>query len=211
MLVNSSTGRFVLYVDGVKWIDYTGNTAWGAGSYDNIAYNYGGTVSLDDLALNSTDNSDGLNDNSWCGDGIVYKFAPSGSGTLNQWLNSGGVSGSMNYSYVDDFPYDSDTSLVYASASMAGDRDQYVMSDVDLGNKKIRRIWAEGRAKKASADSATVKLGWMPSGYSASLSTPQSLLTSYAAVKGAVSKINPATSASWTNADLNAIEGVLEI
>jgi hypothetical protein len=210
------SGSFVVKIDGVVAVSYTGNTTGGGGgNIDNFAYSGGGqdgTIHLDDLALNDTDNSDGKNDDSWCGDAIVLKLTPSGSSaTTNNWVNNGGVSASANYLYVDDFPKDDDTTYVYSSASISGNQDQYAMSNLGLGVKKVLRLWTEVRARKSTSDDTYIKLGVLPNGSTDSMSGSIPLTTSYTRITGSPLKLNPATSASWTQADLDGLEAVIEM
>jgi|WetSurSiteA1Bulk_404760.scaffolds.fasta_scaffold00043_29 hypothetical protein len=213
-LADAPNGRFVLKVDGTIIIDYTGDTKpTSTSTIDNIylAANGSGNLYCDDLALNDTDNSDGKNDNSWCGDGIITKITPSGSGTTNNWLNSGSVSGSANYLYVDEYPSDSDTTYVYCSGSNTGFQDQYEMSDISLAGKTITRIYSESRAKKTLAETVGLKIGYLPAGGTDQLSGSSTLTLSYARIVGTDACINPVTSASWVESDISALEYVAEI
>lgn len=209
-LVHDTTGRLVLYVDGISALDFTGNTSYGMTNVDTLTFN-GVTTCLDDMALNDTNGSE---DNSWCGDGVIKLISPSGSGTVNSWLNSGSVSGSSNYLYVDDYPYDSDSTYIYSSASEVGAKDQYVMSNLYLPEGvDITHVWAEARAKKTSSEGGTtIQLGLMASGYSASTSGSIPLFTgAYTRTIGKYYRNNPWTSASWSGADIDLLEGVIEI
>jgi hypothetical protein len=207
---NAPNGRFVVYVDGTKIIDYTGDTQPGAGTtFDNLYF--GGSnqtrIHMDDFALNDTA---GVVDNSWCGDGIVVKITPSGSGTVNNWANSGSVSGSANYLYVDEYPYDT-TTYAYCSASSTGVKDKYAMSNLggEIGN--ITRIFSEARIKKEMADSTTIKLGYLPDGGTDTMSGSIALYTTYTQAIGTSASANPVTGLVWTIADVNALEYIIEM
>ncbi len=213
-IADNPNGRFILRLDNTNIIDYTGDTLLTVYTTVNrIVYGYAASHSIhvDDLALNDTDNSDGKNDNSWCGDGIVVKITPSGSGTTNSWLNSGSVSGSANYLYVDEYPKDDDTTYVYASGSNTGLQDQYAMSAFAGTGKTILRIYAESRAKKTAADGSVIKIGYFPSGGTDQLSGSIALTTSYARIIGTSASANPVTGVAWTESDINALEYVGEV
>jgi len=94
-LDDAPNGRFVVKIDGIQVINFTGDTKPGAQTgFNNIAFDRGGQQHyVDDIAMNDTN---GDIDNSWCEDGRVILLTPSGSGTTNSWANSGGVSASAN-------------------------------------------------------------------------------------------------------------------
>jgi len=208
---NAPNGRFVLSVDGNIVIDYTGDTQPAADTtFDNVYFRSASTndsFDIDDLALNNTS---GLMDNSWCGDGIVVKITPSGSGTVNNWSNSGSVSGSANYLYVDEYPSDT-TTYTYCSASSTGVKDKYAMSNLGGGIGSITRIFSEARIKKEVADSTTIKLGYLPNGGTDTMSGSVALYTTYAQAIGTSASANPVTGLAWTVADVNALEYVIEM
>lgn len=210
---DSPNGIFVAYVDGNLVINYSGDTKPStATTFDNIWYpTPGGAtyIGIDDLAANDTT---GDFDNSWCGDGVVIKLNPSGSGTMNSWLNSGSVSGSSNYLYVDDFPNDGETTYVYSSASSIGDKDHYVMETFDDTNKSINRIWAESTAKKTSSGSGTIKIGYLPLGGTDQLSSGLTLsIGNYSRIVGTSGSTNPVTGLEWTKEDIDGLQYVSEI
>jgi hypothetical protein len=212
---DAPNGRFVVYMDGLLEIDFTGNTKVGADTHiNNFSISRASTginLYFDDLAMNDTDNSDGKGDNSWCGDGHVFIITPSGSGTTNNWLNSGSVSGSANYLYVDEYPNDGDTTYVYASGSNTGYQDQYALSSFSGTGKLVTRIYSEARIRKTTTDNAAIKLGYLPDGGTDQLSGSLALFTSYTRVVGTSASTNPVTGEAWTEADLNALEFVCEV
>lgn len=213
--IADENGRIVLKIDGTIDIDYTGDTKPDTNTtVNNIYFNEvtGGTsVFVDDLALNNT--NDGVDD-SWCGDGYVIKLTPSGSSaTTNNWLNSGSVSGSANYLYVDEYPKDDNTTYVYASASSTGLQTQFALSNPSLpAGAGITRIYAEGRVRKFSGNEYGLKLGELAAGGTDVVSGSRVLMMGdFGRVVGNQSTINPVSGSAWTTADLNDLELVLEI
>jgi hypothetical protein len=209
-MADAPNGRCQVKVDGTSVIDYTGDTKPAAGvSFDTMHFYLAwiNTLYLDDLAMNDTV---GAVDNSWCGDGVVVKLTPSGSGTINNFLNSGSTSGSSNYTYVGEFPSDSDTSNVYVSASSTGYKDQYRMSTFDGAGKNILRIYPEARIRKTRGDSSTIELGYLPSGGTDQLSGSQTVGIAYSAVVGTSASANPVTGLAWTASDLNLLEYIIK-
>ena len=211
VLLDDLAGRYEVFIDGVQYIDYTGDTIPAAcGTADNIYWSGNGycTIYLDDLALNDTT---GLSDNTWCGDGIVVKMYPDGNGAHNNWTNSVGTSVN-NFLYVDDFPNDGDLTYVYQDGSSAGVQDQYTLNDLDYTNKTVLRIWPEARVRKSSPDGSTLKLGILPSGGVDTMSAAKSLVVDhYDRVIGDEYKTNPVDSLPWEELDLDSLQVIAEI
>jgi len=216
-LVDNSNGIFTVKIDGVQIINYIGDTQPSTESTFNNIYwagGYGGAINenlyFDDFALNDTN---GVADNSWCGDGCIIKITPSGSSaTTNDWLNSGSVSGSANYLYVDEYPSDGDTTYVYASGSDVGLQTQFAMSNETFTGKTILRIYPEARARKTTGELDTIKIGFLADGGTDVMSGSANLsIGAYTRIVGDETKVNPVTSASWTENDINSLEFVAEV
>jgi hypothetical protein len=207
--LDNTSGILQVKINGVPEVDYAGDTLPDANTTVNRFYIYDWGGEWDDFALNDTN---GTIDNSWCGNGHVVKITPSGSGTTNNWLNSGSVSGSANYLYVDEYPNDGDTTYVYLSGSSLGVQDQYAMSAFTSGCGVIKRIFPECRAKKLTADfDEYIKVGYLPEGGTDQVSGSSVLTTSYARIVGTSASANPVTGLAWTDSDINALEFVCEI
>lgn len=157
----------------------------------------------DDLALNDTT---GSKDNSWVGDCHVDYLPANGNGDTNQWT---GLDGDKvnNYQNVDDIPTDGDTT--YNQSSTASEQDMYNVSDFSGTGKIIKRIWPEARAKDAHNSLGQIKLGYKTGG-SVYLGSAQELSGDYVSVKGDAPTENPADSGDWEDADLDAIQFVVE-
>jgi hypothetical protein len=212
---NAPDGRFVVNIDGVNVISYSGDTQPAAAStFDNLFF-VNGSVSaqclyLDDLALNDTSNADGLNDNSWCGDGVVVKVYPDGNGTTNDWFNNTGDH-VANWSYVDEFPKDDDTTYVYHDGAISGHQDQYSLSHYSFSGKTILRTYPEARCRKTSAAAHTVKLGTLAAGGADVMSPARNLtIGAYTRIVGTDAKVNPVDGNPWEEADIDALEFVIE-
>lgn len=209
--IADSGGRVVFRIDGTNVIDFTGDTKEGSPTtFNTVLFNASDNCyyGLDDLALNDTT---GTVDNSWCGEGILGKIIPSGSGTVNNWLNSGSTSGSSNYEYVDEYPKDGDTTYVYVSASSTGIQDKYTMSTFTGTEKSILRIYSESRARKSIADTSVIKIGYLPNGGTDQLSGSIPLSSaSYTYAAGISASANPVTGLAWTLDDINALQYVIQ-
>lgn len=211
-MADAPDGRFVVKVDGNQIIDYTGDTKPDTGTtFDNVGNGRYGTSALycDDLALNDTT---GGSDNSWCGDGIIVKVTPNGDGAHNNWHGSD-ADDVNNYLLVDEYPKDDNTTYVYHDGSSSGTQDQYGLTDDYVGtNKTILRIYPEARMRKTSAQAHTGKLGILPSGGVDQMSAERTLLIGdYIRVVGDEYTVNPVDSEAWEEADIDALEFVVEV
>lgn len=211
VLLAAVGGRIEVFIDGTQYIDYTGDTTGGlSGHIDNIYWSTNAYTHcyVDDLALNDTT---GLEDNSWCGDGIIVKMTPNGNGTDNDWTGSDGDSVN-NYLLVDEYPNDGDVTYVYADGDDAGLQDQYTLTDLDYTNKTVLRIYPEARVRKSSPDGSTVKLGILPSGGADDMSAARALFSDYyARIVGNEYTTNPVTALPWVEADLDPLQFIAEI
>jgi hypothetical protein len=211
--LDDTVGRAVVYVDGVLAIDYTGDTTAGGTTFDNIYWKpwtylaNAGVLGLDDLALNDTT---GGVDDSWCGDGIIIKVTPDGNGTDNDWHGSDGDDVD-NFEMVDEYPKDDDTTYVYNEGADSGTQDQYTLSDYDGTGKVITRIYPEARVRKTSATAHTVKLGILASGGADEMSAAKNLYTAYTRIVGDEHTVNPVDSNPWEEADIDALEFIVEV
>jgi len=207
---NAPNGRFVVKIDGNTLIDFTGDTQPAAATtFDNIMWEAGSfaTILIDDLALNDTA---GLVDNSWCGDGVVVKVEPDGNGTHNSWHGSD-ADDVDNYQMCHEFPKDDDTTYVYHD-NTAGIQQQFAMSHLSFTGYTILRIWAEARARKTAAVAMTLKLGQLAAGGADVVSAGRALyIGSYNRVVGDDSLVNPVDTNPWEEADIDAIEFVAEV
>lgn len=216
-LDDNPNGRFVVYQDGIQIIDFTGDTKPGAQTtFDRIEWrrcvsstpgNSGWYIAVDDIAVNDTN---GGADNSYCGDGVIIKVTPDGNGAHNNWHGSD-ADDVNNYLLVDEFPSDGDTTFVYHDGAASGTQDQYALSDYDGTDRTILRIYPEARIRKTSAASHTVKLGTLASGGTDAMSSGKNLTTSYARVVGNEQTVNPVDSGAWEEADIDALQFVVEV
>jgi hypothetical protein len=206
---DAPNGRFDLKLDGNTIITYTGDTKYSTYStFDNI-YFEASHIIVDDLALNDTT---GGVDDSWCGDGIITKITPLDNGAHNNWHGSD-ANDVDNFELVDEYPNDGDTTYVYHDSTASGTQDQYDMTeDYDGTDKTIIRIYAECRARVTGSTADTLKIGILPSGWTDEVSAGETLTTgAYTRIVGTEYLVNPADSGTWEEADIDALEGVIEV
>jgi hypothetical protein len=211
-MADAPNGRFVVYIDGIKFIDFTGDTKPGADvTFDNWEFIGGGgfaRLGVDDIAFN--DVTGGVDD-SYCGDCVIVKVGPNGNGFVNDWHGSD-LDDVDNYLMCDEFPNDGDITYVYRDGADVGVQQAFAMDDTYSGtNKTIIRVYAEARARKTSADPYKIGLG-QKSGIIGVVSPGRDVLEGqYVRIVGDESKINPSTALPWVEADIDALEFLTEV
>ena len=206
--VDDATGLLQVRVDGVPAFSFSGDTKEaGYTAVDNFILHgqiTGKPNYVDDLALNDTT---GVVDNSWCGDGRVEELVPDDNGDLSQFTNSDGDSVD-NYSFVDDRPPDDDSSFIESTTS--GHQDLVKLSAFDATGKTILRAWVELRAKDTAAGGGQVK-PLLKSGGSIHQDGAQSLLGNYTRITGDDHPTNPVSGLGWTDGDLDDLQSGVEV
>lgn len=199
--IADSLGDIEVKVDGVLDIDFSGDTKPSTQTtIDAIWYIAGGGAApllLDDLALNDTT---GVVDNSWCGDGHVLLLKPNAAGDVTQLTPSAGA----NYECVDDIPTDGDTS--YVSSPTTDQYDLYNLEAFTPTGVAISRVWAEARARKSQADTRMLKFILKTHAVEYDGSSDLNLLTTHTQVRGTEQLVNPNTSAAWIISELDDLQ-----
>lgn len=200
--LDDSVGRIIVKIDGVTYIDFTGDTNPAAYTgVDNLYWVSEGfsqkDFRLDDIAVNDTN---GAVDNSWCGDGKIVALVPTGDNSV-QWLGSDGDA-TDNYALVDETP-PSDSDYVRATGSAY--TDIYNLTDYDFAGQTIQRIWMVSRAKSdQSGDYFYHGIQVSGSNYLVTGSLP----TSFGRIdiqSTGTWNLNPYTGAAWSQEQLNAL------
>lgn len=201
----ADAGHITVKLNGVTEIDYSGDTKPAADSDVNILkfLGLGGNAWVDDLAMNDVA---GGSDDSWCGDGHIEILTPMTGGTY-AWTGSDGDSVD-NYALIDDIPPNSDTD--YVKSSTASQQDIYTLTDFTATGKIVSRIFAEVRAKDNDASGGQIKLGHKNDGTVYLCSSARTLSGAYKRIVGDDAKVNPFDSGIWEDADLDAIQLVIE-
>jgi hypothetical protein len=199
-------GRITIKRDGIVIFDYSGDTkASTATVLDTMWVYVNGTNSyvtsstfFDDIAVNNTE---GLVDNGWCGDGRILAIKPNANGDVSQ-LNGSDGDQVDNYLLVDDIPSDNDVS--YVSSAVVDDYDLYNLQDISIAEYyKIQRLWPEMRAKD---DSLGAIAPMIKSGITEDVDISKSLTASYAAILGKEYLKNPDNDLDWEHLDVNALQ-----
>lgn len=211
---NDATGALQIKFDGILDANSiaSGQVGGGTSTFDGLRFGggNGGTIYFDDLGINNTSDTDGLGDISWLGDGHIERLLPNGNspdgGWSDQWLGSDGNSVD-NYALVDEaVPSGTD----YVLSETVGQQDRYALTDWSGSGKRIKRVWTEARGLDTSASGSKVKLGVRTNSVDY-LSAGLALAAASGKVAGTHYKVNPNSSVTWSEADINALQLVMEV
>lgn len=204
--ISSTGGSFVLRVDGVEWMSYSGNTKNGGvnDSTDKIRIGRDDVLwtpmkpTIDDLYI--CDGQGAVN-NTFLGDIRILTVLPTAAGTSTQFTPTSGA----NYTTVNDVP---DVTTSYNASSTIGQRDTFTMGDIGtqytvLGAQNNIHSW---RSDSGTANVKIVTYTAATNYYSSSLALGTSM-SNYSEVR----EVNPATGAQWTYADINGLETGYEV
>lgn len=206
--IADSGGRCVVRVDGVTWIDYTGDTRNAGTSVLIDTFKFGGQGIAqnfwDDMyVLNDTDDTSvtGRPDTDFLGDVKVETLLPNGDGASLQWTPSTGTT----HSTLVDEPLPANTTD-YVSSATDGQRDLWTLSDLSAGAAQVFAVRSGMYAAKSDAGAASIKqLVRENSGTVTAETTAQPVSTTYAAYWGTLRRGKPGGGA-WSVADVNALQ-----
>jgi len=201
-------GSAELRVNGATDASYAGDTrnggAVGIASAVRLSSPYnatgGGNTDFDDCVIWDTA---GTVNNSFVGDVGCYTLRPTAAGASAAWVPNAGA----NYAACDDDTYDGDTS--YVESSTAGAIDTYAMADLPATAGAVLAVMTHLWAEKTDAGTRTVRPVLRVAGANYT-GTSRNLGNTYAEY-GQVHELNPATSAAWTPAAVNASEVGVEL
>lgn len=194
--IADSGGRAEVKVDGIQDIDFTGDTKPDANTqFDKVRLGYIGTTSAYSTAY--FDNFI-MDDAAWIGNTNIQAVVPTGAGTTTGWTPSVGA----NYECVDEKPpsdadYVSinavDTTDIYAAGNMIG----------TIGNVKCVQV--QSRALVDGSPTPTNLKLVVRSGATDYLSGDKVVPVAAKSLSH-LWETNPADSAAWEEADVNAME-----
>lgn len=186
-------GRFVVKVNGVTDIDFTGDTKDGAdATFDGVRLGYYSSsfhakAYFDNLVVD---------DSAWIGETFIQSLVPTGIGNSSAWTPSAGD----NYACVDEIPAnDADSVLSQA----ADDTDTYVTEDL-AGSIETKCVQIQSRCRITAGVSKNIKLVVRVNG--------TDYLSGDKAVAGTAKSLfnlwenNPDDAAAWEKADVNGME-----
>lgn len=189
-------GRFVVKIDNITDIDFTGDTKPDANTqFDRVRLGYGPSAGFSCFAY--FDNFI-MDDAGWIGDTKIQAVVPTGAGTTTGWTPSAG----NNWECVDEKPAnDAD----YVSINAIDTVDTYAAGNMAGVISEVKCVQVQSRAKTDGSPTPTnlklvVRSGGTDylSGDKAVLATAKSLWNLW--------ENNPADAAAWEEADVNAME-----
>ena len=196
---HASAGVAELWVDGVQFVSYSGNTTFAAGGNVNSINlsdsSRGFNGYTDDMYI--LDATQGAN-TTRLGDCRVGTLVPTSNASPNQATPSTGSA----YTCVDEAQRNT-TDYVTFTPYSAGMQEMYGMSSLPSVPSAIYGVRVLGVASKSDAGSASLKPE-IVSGGSTGLGATQALSTSWADVSS-IFETDPHTSAAWTTAAVNAM------
>jgi len=197
-------------IDGVPIFGFTGDTQPASlTTIDNFQWGAAGTIPfyMDDIAINDTA---GLNDNTWCGDGRVLLMTPDADGDTIE-LTRGGTDSGANWSQVDEIPPNNDTDYVYSTGSGQYDLYQFTSGSLIVpADSTIARVWVEARSRETAADGDSIQLG-IKSGGTENWSSDIAVTTAYNRYVGTDMLVNPVSATTWTISDLDALQAGVKV
>lgn len=201
--IDDVTGTGVVRQNGAVVISFAGDTK-NAGTNTSIdkfiiTANNSSYRFIDDLYV--CDGSGAAN-NDFLGDVRVQTLFPTAAGSSTQLTPSVGA----NWDNVNDVPYDATT---YNSSSTVGQRDTYIMGDLNAGTGTVFGVKDNMIAQKSDAGAASMKAA-LKSGATVYYDTTAVLGTAISS-SSAIRETDPATSAAWTATNVNSIEFGAEV
>lgn len=205
--IDDSTGVIEHKIDGSSQTAFNGDTKPGTDTTvtNLVLASTSNNFYMDDLGFNDTA---GSVDNSWLGDAHIYGLTPNADGDSSQFVGSDGNS-TNNYLLVDEIPSNADTD--YVESATLTNKDLYNFANLPTlpAGSVVKRVIVETRARELTADGDTFYLG-VKSGSTEGWSSALTLGTSFAP-QTAVFTTNPATSAAWTETEVNAMQAGVKV
>jgi len=202
-IAGAGVGRFEVKFDGTKVINFTGETN-NQTSVDRyrlyaVTSGLGDKTYYDDIAVNDTA---GAVDNSWIGDGGVLAALVPITGTA-QYANLI-ASEEPAWDCVNEVPANA-TNYVYEST--VNKKSTYLLSDLTglPAGTSIARVWVELDALETAADGDKIAT-FLRSATMAVQGDDKALTLAYARYLSAEYLTDPADSAVWSEAKVNALQ-----
>lgn len=198
-VIHDTTGSVRILVDGAEVLTLTAQDTRNAGTT-------GLATSLQISRNNNNDNRDYddlivRDDSTAIPDHRIATLVPSGNGNSSQFTGSDGNS-TDNYLLVDEVPHNSDTD--YVESSTAGQIDTYAMGNLPAGAATVLAVQERLVARKTDAGARAGRTV-IRSGGANYEGADIALADTYVSY-GTLRLTDPATAATWTVANVNALE-----
>ena len=199
--IDPTAGNVTVRANNTTILTFTGNTKNGGTNNTIDMIRCGGCWAatggsyFDDLYLA---NGLGTANNSLLGDCRVQTLQPSAAGSATALTPTGSAT---NYLNVNEVP---DSTATYNGSATTGTRDTYNITDLAVSTGTVLGVQQVSAMYKSDAGPASMKAA-QKSGVTVSYGATQVLSTS-STVYAELHETNPATSAAYTVADVNALE-----
>ncbi len=201
--LSDTVGTVDVRINGASVLSLTGQDTKNGGTktvFDRVAV-FGGITDFDDLYLC---NGAGTVNTGFVGDCTISNLLPTAAGNSSQLLGSDGDRVD-NHLLVDEAaPNDTD----YVGSATAGEKDTYVVGDLPAGSTVVgvvARMWAATSDAGAKSLRAVTRIG------TTDYAGDTKALTSTFGHFEQRSATSPATSAAWTEAEVNGAQFGAEV
>lgn len=194
--IANTGGTVEIWVDGQKWLTYTGNTQntgsawvdrWWLGTSISGFYRWANIIVYDET---------GAAPNARTPETRIFADPPAGAGASTGWTPSAG----SNYQAVDEQPNDGDTTYVSAASALLD--DLYSFGAPVPAGAVVYMVGAEIDACKDDAGTNNVDVLIRGNTTVAAGGSPFALTTAYQRFRG-WKETDPSTGAAWTVANAN--------
>ena len=193
-----SGGRFVVKINGVTVIDFTGDTknAGTTGKINTVRLGVVTTMNIGEMFVDDIV----ISDSAYPGTGGLWVLPVTANGSLQEWTASTGA----QYEFVDDLPGDF-TDYIYASGAVADVDSNFEFANLPLTPTSIGAVMLVAQARAAAPGSVPVRT-IAYSGATVANGTAVGVDVGTVALRQ-IMDVDPATSAAWNEAGVNALKG----
>jgi hypothetical protein len=200
--ISNTTGKLELFLNGVKAAEFNGDTqssTYTATAKVAFGFQYNSCkLSLDDVYIADGTGSAPYND--ILGDVSVETLVPTGQGGYTDFIPTG-TEDFNNWNRIDELPA---SSADYVTSLAPGNKDLYVMSDLQLANGHVLAVQPHYFASKTDTGSATLIPRFEVSGSTAT-QPALGLSVTPGYIEGEISTTKPGGGA-WTTAAVNGLQ-----
>lgn len=193
---DGSSGRFILKVDGLSDIDFTGDTRnAGNALISTIRFGYPGggndnpKMCIDDVVIDNAN---------WPGDGRIQGLAISGIGSQSLWTPSVGTTNFVMINDIDDADFN------YTNTN--NNLDLFAANDLTGTISAVKCVQVQASARKQGTSTPQNLQLALKSGTTVYTSTDKALPSAYNVDLYGLWETNPATTNSWTEQEVDNAE-----
>lgn len=189
-----SAGNMTLWVDGIRLLNFTGNTGAGPNAFVGYGWPSSGTTAGQSAVFGDVYSKTGAVRN---GEGWIEALTPN-SNVTSQWSP---LTGSSNFAMVDALPVAGDAAYVFAATPT--DQDLYGVTPLVDTPLNIYAVQVRVCARKDDATTRTMA-GTLKSG-ATQVNGPTFAVSGSYQYNRDIYPTDPNTSAAWTPTNVNAI------